>query len=90
MSVLLLLMTVNADCKGNLLSLLQCIHGNVQLLWLCMAEHGGRFGHGAEDLGTAVSCVRLFPDLGTAVYLCWPVYIYVLLGTAALEQLCAG
>lgn len=95
-----IMMTVNADFKGNLLSLLQCIHGNGlafrrgSVPWLYTAEgSGGRFGHGAGDQGTARSRV-LSPALHCVPWsqhrLCWPACIYVLLGTAALEQPCAG
>lgn len=98
--LLLIMMTVNADFKGNLLSLLQCIHGSGLVFsrgsvpWLFVAEgSGGQFGHGAWDQGTACSRVPS-PALHCVPWprhsMCWPACIYVLLGTAALEQPCAG
>lgn len=80
---LLIMMTVNADFKGNLLSLWQCIHGNgivfrrSSVQWLYTAEcRGGRFGHGAGDQGTVFSHV---PSLHCVPWsqhsVCWPACI---------------
>lgn len=87
-----IMMTVNADFKGNLLSLLQCIRGNGLVFSSAFTQLNAVEGRGSA-LGTAQSHM-LSPELHCIPWsqhgVCWPMCIHVLLGTVALQHPCAA